>query len=83
MIGGDKDFFAVENGGIVGGAVVAARGGKRVQIDLNAALKGGVGFSVKVWIKQVGDLRLVEAELDQGGFFSQSSTGYCFLLNGL
>ena len=66
IVGVNEGFFAVEDGGIVGGAVVPLVSFKGGEIHPDAALEGGVGIGIEIGIEEITDFISGKVEFDQG-----------------
>jgi hypothetical protein len=64
MVGGEKGFFAVEDGGILDVGVVSVGDVLGREIDLGTGVKDGMGISVEVRIVEIGDGGSFETEFD-------------------
>ena len=67
IVGGDEGFFAMEDGGIFGGLVVAIADLSGAELDLDTGVEFGMGIEVEFWVKEVGDFGEFVTEFDQGG----------------
>ncbi len=61
----NKGFFAVQDRGIVGRAVISLFGGQGFEIDLDTFLESWVGIGIEIGVEKVSNLLLVEAEFNQ------------------